>query len=253
MHDIGIKIIEMLNQYVTLNEIILFVLQRSVGFMLVIGASIATERILRNIILDKQIRNLNKALEMSLGIKKQNKFFSRMKGLNLFHKSKSYTQQNTTSFQNDKEWHFKSDNVSKTLEEKDKLFDFTKTVSAEMNLIKVNTYPDCEKDLISLHALAIEYIENISKKGATHQSFDESIYWTRLNDLKKQIAEKIKANDIVKSNIDFINKNVNSQQGHFETMSNAHFSTVTEDFSMAISNTNLEDKGISRSLKPKNN
>ena len=58
MHDIGIKIIEMLNQYVTLNEITLFVLQRSVGFMLVIGASIATERILRNIILDKQIRNL---------------------------------------------------------------------------------------------------------------------------------------------------------------------------------------------------
>ena len=87
MHDIGIKIIEMLNQYVTLNEITLFVLQRSVGFMLVIGASIATERILRNIILDKQIRNLNKVLEMSLGIKKQNKFFSRMKGLNLFHKS----------------------------------------------------------------------------------------------------------------------------------------------------------------------
>ena len=73
MHDIGIKIIEMLNQYVTLNEITLFVLQRSVGFMLVIGASIATERILRNIILDKQIRNLNKVLEMSLGIKKQNK------------------------------------------------------------------------------------------------------------------------------------------------------------------------------------
>ena len=98
MRDIGIKIIEMLNQYVTLNEITLFVLQRSVGFMLVIGASIATERILRNIILDKQIRNLNKALEMSLGIKKQNKFFSRMMGLNLFHKSKSYTQQNTTFF-----------------------------------------------------------------------------------------------------------------------------------------------------------
>lgn len=36
-------------------------------------------------------------------------------------------------------------------------------------------------------------------------------------------------------------------------MSNAHFSTVTEDSSMTISNTNLEDKGISRSLKPKNN
>lgn len=207
----------------------------------------ATLNIFSYVIRKKQINDLEKSLKHNLRV--ENK--KRIKGLDLFHQSKNYTQQNSVALKEEVNRTYQTNNSSFNSQEKGDKFDFIEEIHKEINFIKTTMYPGCKTDLTSLHDLAIEYIENIMKQETDQKSRVESLYRQKLYCLRQRIISNMKSNNIAKSERDFINKNQRKQYDYFENMGGVvkDFLTDEEATSIKMSNTHFEDKGISRNLK----
>ena len=244
-----------------------------------VGLTVGNCRFIKKISFDKNIDNLQKSLELSLGIRHlKNNTFSKLKEKLLAkfaskRKSKKVKYLLLDKDIDDLEQELKhylemdiiQENISNKFEkclQREKSVDCTPNIANKQNdkqvskfvqligenikLIFANPYPNCENDINALNELANEYVGYIIASSSTNELIIENNnFYNRLIDLEFKIHENIRNNMTKELNEEYLKKVMNKAPESVDTSKIYIDSVVCEHLPTVQEEFNMESQNYS--------